>query len=93
MNKWGRGASPVQVSVMPEAPTAVSTPDEILVALARQGDRPAREELFRGWPGQLAVHAPSHVLDRGQRRQGWLGQPTNVPIDDSGGIPRWRRYG
>jgi RNA polymerase sigma-70 factor (ECF subfamily) len=32
---------------MPEAPTGVLSSDETLVQLAREGDRPAREELFR----------------------------------------------
>src|SRR5262249_8158476 len=32
---------------MPEAAVAVSTPNETLVGLARSGDRPALEELFR----------------------------------------------
>ena len=79
---------------MPEAPTAVTTPDEILVALAREGDRPAREELFRrhwGVAYRVAYRLLGHEHDAHDAVQEGL-LKANIHLDDFDGRSGFRTW-
>ncbi|MEJ7640354.1 MAG: RNA polymerase sigma factor [Singulisphaera sp.] len=79
---------------MPEAPTGDSTPDETLVALAREGDRPAREELFRrhwGVAYRVAYRLLGHEHDAHDAVQEGL-LKANVHLDDFDGRSGFRTW-
>src|SRR5919107_5609499 len=79
---------------MPEAPTAVTTPDEMLVALAREGDRPAREELFRrhwGVAYRVAYRLLGHEHDAHDAvQEGFL--KANIHLSDFDGRSGFRTW-
>jgi len=79
---------------MPEAPNGVPTPDETLVALAREGDRAAREELFRrhwGVAYRVAYRLLGHEQDAHDAVQDSL-LKANVHLDAFDGRSEFRTW-